>query len=425
MRAACHAAACLAACAALGVPSTARGIAGWRGETASLNAVGALRLTGAFLYFRSLPDEVPLTDEGLQFGVLRLLLDGDLAESVSYEVNLFVDATRSIGGDSTGTFSTAGASESAYRYPGATWKYWDGTFVAGRLGVDHLHVSLDLEPWTISLGRFPVSTSVTNVFTPNDFFAPFSATAINTVYKPGIDGARVTVGIGAMSMIELVGALGTTPDDGEPTWRKSAVLLRLSTVQWGAEWAALGGKVAGREIAGGSVQADLVSFSLRGEGHVGFPDRSARRHPEDTTHVRLAVGVDKMFAWHNSTIGAEYAYYSDGAGRPEDYLERAEHLYPDDLSYLGRHYVGLIAGGEIIPILRAGAVVLVNAGDLSGIASLSLVYNIADEADFVGGLLAGWGKGPEAAATLPLTLALHSEFGATPVAVFLETRFYF
>jgi hypothetical protein len=175
----------------------------------------------------------------------------------------------------------------------------------------------------------------------------------------------------------------------------------------------------------GRNQADLVSFSLRGEGHVGFPDRSERRHPDDTTHVRLAVGVDKMFAWHNSTIGAEYAYYSDGAGRPEDYLERAEHLYPDDLSYLGRHYVGLIAGGEIIPILRAGAVVLVNPADLSGIASLSLVYNIADEADFLGGLLAGWGEGPKAAATLPLTLVLHSEYGATPVAAFLETRFYF
>jgi hypothetical protein len=225
--------------------------------------------------------------------------------------------------------------------------------------------------------------------------------------------------------VVLVGALGTTPDDGEPVWRKSALLLRLSTVHAGVEWAALGGKVAGRQVVGGSLQADLIGLNLRGEGHVGFPDRSERIHPDDTTHVRLAVGVDKMFAWRNSTVGVEAAYYSDGAPRPEDYSDRAAHLYPDDLSYLGQHYIGLVAGGEIIPILRVGALLLVNAADLSGLGSLSLVYSIADEADFVGGLMAGWGEAPRARAALPVTLILESEYGATPVAAFLETRFYF
>ena len=61
---------------------------------------------------------------------------------------------------------------------------------------------------------------------------------------------------------------------------------------------------------------------------------------------------------------------------------------------------------------------------------VTLVYNIADEADFVVGVMAPWGKRPTvdtaaAAPTIPAIPTLNSEYGQSPFNLFLETRFYF
>ena len=73
------------------------------------------------------------------------------------------------------------------------------------------------------------------------------------------------------------------------------------------------------------------------------------------------------------------------------------------------------------PFLSA-LLALVSLGDGSGMAMASLSYSIADEADFVGGLLIPWGERTAGAAGLPV---LGSEMGSAPVAGFLETRFFF
>ena len=131
---------------------------------------------------------------------------------------------------------------------------------------------------------------------------------------------------------------------------------------------------------------------------------------------------DVLFTWHNSHISCEYMYLSDGAPTTDRYLTRAEHFYPDDQLYLARHYLGLSLGGEIIPILQLMAMGLLNAQDLSGLAIITLVYNIADEADFVAGIMAPWGKRPTTDTVIP---TLNSEYGQSPFNLFLETRFYF
>ncbi|MBW2537915.1 MAG: hypothetical protein JRI55_40895, partial [Deltaproteobacteria bacterium] len=117
----------------------------------------------------------------------------------------------------------------------------------------------------------------------------------------------------------------------------------------------------------------------------------------------------------------EALYQSDGAWDTGDYLGRIAGLFPDDLPYLGRLYLGLSAGGEILPILRLQLVGLVNAADGSGIGMLSLVHSLADEADLLAGLLVPWGS--RGVSTTDLTV--ESELGLAPVVFFAETRFYF
>jgi len=326
-----------------------------------------------------------------------------------------------------GAFSTAGSTESAYRTTYLAWDFWEDGSVVGQGGVDRAHLDLEAGRVTASLGRFPVNYAVTSIFTPNDFFAPFSATAINKVYKPGVDAIRVGVSLGALSSIEVVGAMGYDDKD-VPTWGRTATLMRASTVLWNVEWAALGGKVAERWIAGGSVQGSLGPVALRSEGHAGFPDENGDGAPDedDEVHGRVAAGLDVTFAWRNAAVGAEYAFLSDGAGDPDEYQQRALDLYPDDLPYMGQHYVGLLGGLELIPILRLGVVGLVNAQDGSGVAGPSLTYNIANEADFVAGVFVPWGEQPSVdMSNLIPTFDIGSEFGPMPLVAFLETRFFF
>jgi hypothetical protein len=314
---------------------------------------------------------------------------------------------------------------SPYRTPYLTWDFWEEDEGRGQLGLDRLVMSLHTPPVHVSLGRMPINYSVMNIFTPNDFFAPFSATAINKVYKPGVDALRVSVSTGMLGSVELVGALGSDTD-GVPALDMSALLGHASLVHWNFQWAVLGGRLAQRWVAGGSLQGEVGRVAIRAEGHVGFPDPASPDEIHDAdAYVRVAAGLDMPFTWRNAAVGADYMFLSDGADNPSGYLLRAASLFPDDLLYLGRHYVGLSAGGEILPILRMNLLGLVNAGDGSGLAALMFLWNVLDEADLGAGVLLPWGAPPSAGPAPGSLPVINSEFGLMPITAFLETRIYF
>jgi hypothetical protein len=418
----------------LAFPITGRAIEEWESEDGNytLELMGSARLLGAFLHYPDIPIMFPEDDDALVASVTRLMMEGDLGEITQFEVNAFLELSRMPAGIMGGAFSTAGAFPSPYRSAYLTGEFWESGTVIGAGGIDRIFVSFDLEPVTLSVGRLPVNYSVTNIFTPNDFFAPFSVVAVNTMYKPGVDTLRLAVTTGMFSSVELVGVLGSDEDD-VPSWGQSALMLHARTVVEEVELSLLGGKVAERWVAGASLQAAADIVNIRAEGHVGFPDTDGDFEMDDIDgdgrtvdgfHARLSTGMDVMFTWHNSTIGAEYMYLSDGARSTDRYFDRVLTLYPDDPTYLGRHYLGFSLGTEIIPILRTMGFVMVNAEDGSGIFTWNLMYNISDEADAILGVMIPFGKAPvEISTEVPITL--ESEYGQLPINGFVETRFYF
>ena len=400
----------------------------------SIEAVGSTRLTGAYLHHRDVEKLFPDRDDGLGAGVFRLILDGDLGTYTNYEVNFFTEASRVPATGLGGTFATAGSFESPYRTPYLLWNFWEDDSATGQMGLDRFFVNLKADPLSITLGRMPINYSVMNIFPTNDFFAPFSVTAINKIYKPGVDALRVCLSPGLLSSVEMVGVLGSDADKS-PSWEQTALLVRMSMVQWNFEGALLGGKLAGRWIAGGSIQGEIGAIGLRTEGHVGFPGRQERAwseelvvncEKEDDNYVRFSSGLEKPFTWHNLFISAEYMFQSDGAPGPSGYLNRLMCLFPDDLPFMGRHYLGLSAGGDIIPILKVNAMGLLNVEDVSGLASLVFLCSLSDEADLAAGLLLPWGSAPGAGTGMLVRVPdLNSEFGVMPMTVFIETRLYF
>lgn len=391
----------------------------------SIDAIGSGRLTGAYLHYPDVTMFFPADDEGLVAGVLRLLLDGGLGPYMGYEVNLYTDLSYMPSSALGGAFATAGSFETPYRTRYLSWDFWKSGGMQGQMGVDRLAFDLEVDRVTLTFGRFPVNYSVTSIFTPNDFFAPFTPAAINKVYKPGVDAVQLGVTTGLLSSVEVVGVMGYGADD-VPAWGRTALLARLSVVLWNFEWALLGGKVAERWIVGGSFQGEIGPIGLRGEGHAGFPDARGDGVLDDDVHGRLSAGLDVNLAWHNITVGAEYMYLSDGAGRTAGYFGRVLSFFPDDQPFLGQHYVGLSAGMDTIPILRLNAMFLFNATDYSGLAAVMLLYNIADEADAMLGVLVPWGDEPRYDSGPPsFGPSIESEFGLMPVMVFMEMRFYF
>ncbi len=421
---------------ALGAPTSAWALGSFETAQANAEVIGALRLLGGFVHYRK--ELAPLVeDDTLTTTELRLVATGRAPAALQVELNVYTDTSGAAGlgvpgslgsGEAAGAFGSAGTLRSPYRSTYLDWDYWRSGAVRGQLGIDRLNVTRALGPLDVTVGRLVLNHSVTQMFTPNDFFAPFSAAAINTIYKPGVDGARLRLALGPMSELTLSGVVGSDAED-RLRWAQSAVLARLATVARDFEWALLAGKVAQRWIVGASLQGELLALGVRAEGHVGLPDADGQGtlddvdgdgRSRDDAYTRLAVEIDKTFAWRKASLGAEYAYFSDGARAPARYVARALRLFPDDQGYLGRHYAGANIEAEVVPILRLALVAFVNLGDRSGVAVTSLSYSIADEADLVGGLLVPWGEGLDTAA-----MQLHSEMGVAPIAGFVETRVFF
>jgi hypothetical protein len=403
-------------------------------DNASIEAIGSIDLIGAYLHYpevnNDLGEDIFGDDDGLGSGVFRILLDGNIYD-VDYELNFYNDLSRVPISFTKGSFDTVSSFYSPYRTSYLSWTYWEDGPVTGQLGLDSISIHYEKSPIALTVGRFPVNYSVTNLYAPNDFFVPYSASAVSTVYKPGVDAIRLGVATSPFAGFEFVGVLGTNSDDNV-TWNESALLLRAHMVRLNTEWALLGGKLAERWIVGASIQGEAGPIGIRTEGHVGFPDRDGDgvldEDDEDDASTagiygRVAFGLEVLFPWHNTMLELEYAFYSDGESDPEKYPERYLTLFPDDQPYLAQHYLGFVFALDIIPILRTSTLVQFNAQDYSGLVSSMLVYNVADEADFIAGILVPWGERPTVED--PDTIAIQSEFGSMALTVFLETRFYF
>lgn len=425
----------LALALALLAPAPAAALGSWERGDLSLEATGALRVTGGFMHFGDAPGLLPDQDDGLAAAVLRLLLEGGLSARVDYRANLFFELSRGPATLAGGALSTAGSFASPYRNTYGAWDFWESGAVAGRMGLDRLSVEIHLAPLELSVGRLPLNYSVTHILTPNDLFAPFSAAAINKIYKPGVDALRANYALSPLASVELAAVLGSNAD-GVPRWTQSALIARATMVAWEVQWAVLGGKLAQRWFVGASLQGEMGPFGVRAEGHVGFPDEdadgvldadeiSAEGLLGREVHLRVAAGIDKSFEWRNLNVAFEAMYLSDGAWRSDGYVARLARRSPDELLYLNRMYLGLSVGGEILPILRAMALALWNTQDGSGLAMASLVYSAADEVDVALGLLLPWGALPDSAAALLSSGDLESEFGYVPMTAFLEARVFF
>ncbi|VAX22869.1 hypothetical protein MNBD_NITROSPINAE04-698 [hydrothermal vent metagenome] len=389
----------------------------WNDGSSSTDMRGFVRLTGAALRNPDNRIFYPNKTDTSAWGIARLLFFGKVGERLSMELNAY---NLVVNNSSKGAFAQDTTTTGAERSAWLETKYLDETNNSGLAGIDRLNFTLSLGRVDVKLGRQPVNFATAFYFTPNDFFAPFSAQTFFRTYKPGVDAARIEIRLGALTQLTFLGVLGYSANgstsngySGQISSNRSSSLARVSTVIADFELTALGGSVRDSTILGGSAQGEIFGgwLSIRAEGHHAKPDDASKKSSDE-----FVVEVERRFN-RKLTASAIYFYHGAGKNSAAEYSELLRDSGAQNL-YLGKRYMAIGASYEYSPLTTLQAVAIVNSTDNSRLFSFYSVHSLTDETE----LSVSLGM-PQGAA--PGNMNIKSEYGAYPYFIGLELRSYF
>lgn len=93
--------------------------------------------------------------------------------------------------------------------------------------IDRLAIGYQQPAFSLKLGRQAINLASTYYFSPNDFFAPFTADTFYREYKAGVDAVRLDINLGTLSQLTLIGAL--TYDEARFNSERNRSVARLNT----------------------------------------------------------------------------------------------------------------------------------------------------------------------------------------------------
>jgi hypothetical protein len=355
-------------------------------------------------------DDAEDTRRDAELGIGRLKLDGTLVAGVGIEAHGVFSLL-----SPSGTPAQSIASGATRRFFELQHTFESGNDAAMTLEADRLNARWERPGVRLVAGRQAITWGV-GVFWPVlDLFAPFAPERIDREYKPGVDAFRATVALGALSEVELVGAvLGSSVS-------RDGSVGALARVNLGpADVGLMLGRFHGDTVAGGFVTANVLGTGLRGE--VGFTDSGdtadARFGPSQ--FWRATAGVDRQLTTTVS-MSAEVAWNGFGATRPRDYQRAAtaDRVRRGEVSSVGRSYLGASLAWQAHPLVVVTGTALVNTGDGSALLLPHADWSLSDNVSLVFGGLFGIGAG-RARDGRP-----QSEYGGVPETVYAAIRMYF
>jgi hypothetical protein len=306
--------------------------------------------------------------------------------------------------------------------------------------VDWLFAAYNFDKVTATLGRQPVTFGRGTIWHPSDVISAFSLTEVDTEYKPGVDAARVDVAFGDRTNLVLLGVIGRleTPaeianDPDESRWnfdanlQGSAVLGQLRQGWESGEIGVMAGVVRYDRLLGidavanfdaVDVYAELVAHWLKDPG---VDSLSAPGANGAEPVVKALVGAH----WRpdpDITITPELYFNGFGSVHPADYLAiaQSERVSIGEQQGLGRWYGGVNAMWQVAPLTALNAMAISNLGDQSGLLSIGVGHNLAENVDFKIGGYIPMGTLPKVGDSLFPTI--ESEFGTYPSFFFAELK---
>ena len=293
--------------------------------------------------------------------------------------------------------------------------------------LDRLNVRLGRPGLEVQIGRQAFNHGSARMFPSTDLFAPFGPGTIDTEFKRGIDGARLTFGLDENHELEVY-VIAHEPDLVADL---DAGAIDLSEWMYLLRWRGIFPELfdlslfAGMSYEQPTFGAD-ISTSIAGAAV--YAESSARIALEDEqdTSVQATLGVDYQWGFGLSTI-AEVYYSSLGSEAPFVDALTAPSLprQVGELNYLGSWYAGLSAS-YAWELLSAGVGYIQNLQDGSMLLTGSLGYDFAPNVAVGGGALVPIGSLAKIDPASPLPFPeIESEFGLFPLLLFVDLRLAF
>ena len=386
----------------------ARALYSWEGESSQGDVSLSLRGFASAIQYTD-----PFTGSDEQDtaagGIARIIAQHKQSPSLAYEFNAYqtyIDALLAAGQ------SELDSSFGVERSSALEWSQSDSLYA--QLAIDRLNLRYTINNTNILIGRQAINLATNYFFSPNDFFAPFSAQSFYRVYKAGVDAIRADIATGQLSQLSFIAVAGYQQDPTNKTgWgedadrKRHSYLVKYTKNSFDMEIALLVGKVRRDRITGGSIQGEIFKgLGFRLEGH-----RTESLDDAQQAFSEFSLGFD--YRWQNSLyLQLEQFYHGKGGSDVTSYD------YSLNQTYHARRYYALGLSYEITPLLMGQLSAIRNYVDQSTILTANLLYSLSDESE-----LSVTCSLPDGRTTQGASVA--SEFGNYPTVINLEIRSYF
>ncbi|HUO13241.1 MAG TPA: hypothetical protein VMU37_10850 [Caulobacteraceae bacterium] len=290
--------------------------------------------------------------------------------------------------------------------------------------IDRLAVAYTTPDWVVRIGRQAITWGSGLVFRPMDLFDPFSPSATDTEYKPGVDMVYVQRLFADGSDLQLIAAPRPDHFGGAPTANASSFALHYADTLFGHPMTWLLARDHGDWVAGLGVNGALSGATWNVELVPTF-ERDGRTRVSGLANISDAVTL----AGDNATVFAEYFHNGFGvAGGPFDLADLpadlTDRLARGQLFNLRQDYLAAGMTLEATPLLNLSPTLIADLDDGSLFLLFAGTYSLGDNLTLIGGVQAPVGRRGSEFGGLPLSAA-DPTLLAPPAEVYLQLRRYF
>ncbi len=307
-----------------------------------------------------------------------------------------------------------------YRLSPLDWQLARSQGSSWRHEIDRFSAVARLSRVTVTLGRQAIGWGRGVLFGAVDLFSPFAPFEADREWRRGVDAVRADIKLKDRVSLDLVGAFGESS-------RASTFAARLRGYAGKADLEIVAGRRARDLFAGVTSSAAVGDAELHAEvAAFRTPDGIPSVDDVERTQVawKAVAGASYRFGLGNGLmVFGEYHYSGFGVKDAGQILPLAkdpefrDRYARGDTQILGRHAVAILATYEASPELTLSATWLHNPQDGSGLAAPSATLTMGDRLSILLTAYVPYGARPTG-------MALRSEHGGTPRALFLQLRVY-
>jgi hypothetical protein len=366
-----------------------------------------------------LPDDLLFPDRDTATGFFRLRFEPTVRISDAASVEVAVEQRLRVFPSAAGVAVLPTEAEAPFRIRQLDWQLAASQDAEWWIEVDRAAVHARVGPANLTVGRQAIGWGRGVLFGAVDLFSPFTPLEADREWRRGVDAVRADIKLADSVSVDAVGAFGPDADH-------SAVAARLRGYAGKADVELVGGRRA-RDVFGGAttsaavgeaeVHAELAVFRTPAvPGSMAFAtERSVVKAVAGASYrVPLGSGVLVYAEYHYSGFGA-----SSAAGILPLLADPAfqERYVRGDTQILERHAIAVLASYEQSPEVSWSAEALHSPIDGSGVIVPSATLTFGDRASMVFSGYLPYGRAPNG-------MTLQSQFGASPLAIFMQLRLY-